>query len=145
MNERETAQHPDEAERRLLPLDLGALALVALTLFLAPLMAGGFVSPNSTEILSTSETIGLPLVLILTAMATLLVVAREYKNPVALGTLLGVRESAVLLGIWGAVTLLFSPVRFVCWGSLFTLWAVLMIAGLTARLGRSARDDRCAG
>lgn len=140
MNEANPAQSPEEDVPPLNRLDWLALALVSLTLIIAPFSAGGFVNPFNTESLSTSDILGLPLVWTLTALATALVVLREIQRPVALGTLFGVRESALLLGLWGTVTLMFSPVRFACWNALFTLWAVLLIAGLVARLGRSEKS-----
>lgn len=140
MNEAYPMQIPEEEEGlQLNRLDWGALVLVALVLVLAPLSVGSFVNPFNSDMLSINDILGLPLVLILTALASILIVVREYLRPVAVGTLLAVRESTLLLGLWGLVTLLFSPVRFACWSALFTLWTALMIAGLTARLGRSVK------
>ncbi len=139
MNEANPAPIPEEEGLRLNRLDWGALALVALTLIVAPLSAGGFVNPFNSDLLSINDILGLPLVLTLVALASIVVIGREYQRPVAIGTLLGVRESALLLGLWGSVTLIFSPVRFACWNALFALWAALIVVGLAARLGRSVK------
>ncbi|MCX6380523.1 MAG: hypothetical protein NT023_13790 [Armatimonadetes bacterium] len=84
----------DEEGLQLNRLDWGALVLVALVLVLAPLSVGSFVNPFNSDMLSINDILGLPLVLILTALASILIVVREYLRPVAIGTLLAVRESA---------------------------------------------------
>ena len=116
-----------EARLNLQPLDWFGVALLFLTLLLAPLTAGHFPNTMSGIGIGIEEQIGVPFAWILPALAILVVVLREVRRPVAVGTVFGVREGTLLLLAWSLLSMLMSGSRFFCWNALLTLFAGVAI------------------
>jgi O-antigen ligase len=134
-------QHPRALNR----LDWIAVSLIAMTLLIAPLLAGAFPTPPQQILLSREGALsylshlGQPLVLFLTAAAYLVVAWRESKRPVAIGLVPGLTGACALLAVWSAITLLHTRSLLFSLNCLTALLAVLMLGGLISRLSRDRR------
>ncbi len=106
----------------------------------APLIAGDFATPSSvlpiTSTWSLFTTIGLPLLLILAALAYLPFAWREWNKPVAIGDVVGLAPSFALLVVWAAVSATKTPAMYLTVNALAVLCAAVMSAGLISRLAR---------
>ncbi len=128
-----------ESRLALQPLDWCAVALLALTLFLVPLTAGHFANSLNGFGIGMDYQIGVPLAWVLPALATVVIILREYRRPVAIGSIFGVREGVLLLTGWALLSVLLSNGKFFCWNAFLTLLAGLLVSTLISRLGRDPK------
>ena len=119
--------------RAMSQLDWAALACVALALFLAPLVAGVFALPPLNIM---PFTLGIPLVIGLTAVAAGLVVVREWGRPVAVGAVPGLAGALLLLGVWAGLSVVRVPALIYGLNTLAALLAGLLLGGIVSRLAR---------
>ncbi len=135
----DTAQ-PERDRLALQPLDYAALALIVIALVVAPLYAGGFSTPirfDPARGNTAMEVMGIPLVLMLAALAGVLVLWREIKRPVAIGAIPGLAGATLLMVGWGVVSLLRSYALYESVNTLASLLAAVLVSGLVSRLVRS--------
>ena len=128
-------------------MDTIVMALVAVILTIAPLWAAGFATPDMEParlaqggISSLLNALGVPFLLLLTALATLLVLVREWQYPKSVGNIPGVWVMATGLGIWASASMLPAPVKYLSINGLTALLAALLVGGIIARLGRDERS-----
>jgi O-antigen ligase/tetratricopeptide (TPR) repeat protein len=128
-------------------IDQWAMALIALILVLAPLVAAGFATPDLEParlaeggLSALMNALGVPILLLLTALATLIVLVREWRFPKTVANIPGVWVMAAGLGIWASASALPAPVKYLSINGLSVLLAALLVGGLIARLGRDERS-----
>ena len=140
--------HPAEtvgetaSPRSLSKLDWAAFGLIVAALVLAPLCAATFATLPGTvsdDLLGPLQLIGMPIVATLVALAVAVSVWREWRRPVAIGAAPGLAGASVLLAVWGAVSIVRSPVVGLSLNTLTALLAALCAATLIARLSRDHR------
>jgi len=128
-------------------IDTIVMALIAVILTIAPLWAAGFATPDMEPvrlaqggIASLLNALGVPVLLLLTALATLIVLVREWRYPKMVGNIPGVWVMAAGLGIWASASLLPAPVKYLSINGLTVLLSALLVGGIIARLGRDERS-----
>ncbi len=128
-------------------IDTIAMALIAVILTVAPLWAAGFATPDMEParlaqggISSLLNALGVPILLLLTAIATLIVLVREWRFPKAIANIPGVWVMAAGLGIWASASMLPAPVKYLSINGLTVLLSALLLGGIIARLGRDERS-----
>jgi O-antigen ligase/tetratricopeptide (TPR) repeat protein len=135
----------EQDKRALSPLDRVSLVLLIIVLLLAPLCAGMFATPHlgpvpPQDILSRLQVVGVSLIGILVALATLAAVWREWQRPVAIGLVSGLAGGATLLGAWAGISLLAHlPLSHQGVNAWTMLMAALAAGGLISRLGRDRK------
>lgn len=135
----EPSAHDPRALNR---LDWMALTLVAAAVVTTPLWAGTFANiPQSSPYpvgnpFSFGGPIGMPLGLLLVALATLVTVWREWKRPVAIGAIPGLAGACVLMGGWAALSITRGFTPALSLNALACLFSVLLLGGLVSRLSR---------
>lgn len=128
-------------------IDQWAMAIIALILVIAPLWAAGFATPDleparlaDSGVTALLNALGVPILLLLTALATLIVLVREWRFPKMVSNIPGVWVMAAGLGIWASASAIPAPVKYLSINGLTVLLAALLVGGLIARLGRDERS-----
>lgn len=143
-----TDRASDDGQSALDPLALNRLdwyaAIIAcIVLVLAPLLAGDFANPAaisaSTETLVFGA-IGMPVITLLAAMATLILILREWRKPVGIGIVPGLSVSFGLLVAWSAVSIARTRAFNLSLNTIVALIAALLCGWIVSRL---ARDRKC--
>lgn len=135
-------QSEERDPRALKRPDWIVLALLALTLVIAPIAAGRFATPPDMSLLPPSEplewlqAVGIPLMAVLTAVALLISIWREWQRPVAIGGVPFLTGASLLTAGWAALSLLRSPALYTGLNAMMALIMVLAWAGMVARLSR---------
>ena len=131
--------------RALSSLDKVTLALVIAALLLAALGAGTFSTLNlgsspPQDALGRLQSLSVPLINLISAVALLTAVWRCWQRPVAIGPVNGLAGSALLLGVWGSLSLLVrQPISYLGLNAWAMLLASLTIGGLISWLGRDRK------
>ncbi len=128
--------------RSLTKLDWLTFGLLIAALVLAPLCAATFATlPGavSDDLIGPLQLIGMPIIATLVALAVAVSVWREWKRPVAIGAAPALAGASVLLALWGALSIVHSPVIALSLNAMTALLASLSAATLIARLCRDRR------
>ncbi len=120
-------------------LDWYAAAICMLVLLIAPLVAGDFSTPALLTADSPAEifgSVGLPFMLLLTAIACVPGLFREWSKPVAIGRITGLAGSAAVLVAWSALSFAQTPARSLSLNALCVLGGAAIIGIWISRLAR---------
>ncbi len=134
-----------EARLKLQPLDWASVALLAITVILAPVIGANFATPPHSvpgipdDAGSLLSLVGVPLLCILISLALGALLWREFKRPVAIGAVTGLAGAFALLGIWAGISALFGKATWLSLNALMALYAALLAGWMASRLGRNVQ------
>ena len=123
-------------------MDWYAAIVCMLVMIIAPLAAGDFSTPSlltADTIAEIFAAVGVPLVLLFTALAAVPALYRELKKPVAVGQVTGLASSsAVLLG-WSALSAARTPAKNLSLNAMAVLAGAMVIGLIVSRLARDRK------
>ncbi len=124
-------------------LDWLTLGCISIVILFASHWGGVFSTPPQSGLMPTEgglailNGVGIAIILIISGLAGLIIVGREWQKPVAIGLIPGAAGAFTAMGIWSALSVFHAPQKAFSLNALAVLCAALMTGCLTARLARN--------